>query len=35
MVNCTLENVDVIGFSCLGVAEEREQAVQEQAKLLI
>lgn len=35
MVNCILEIADVIGFSCLDGAEEREQAVQEQANLLI
>lgn len=35
MVKCTLEIADVIGFSCLVGAKEREQAVQEQANLLI
>ncbi len=35
MVKCTQEVADVIGFSCLAGAEEREHAVQEQANLLI
>lgn len=35
MVKCTQEVADVIDFSCLAGAEEREHAVWEQANLLI